>query len=758
MLNYKLFSKSLVKFSPLTLLFFLSLIPTVLAQPGTPGDSTVISRLQGKFIFDGVVDDECWENATSLPATMLTPVFGLPPSQKTDFFIAYDDDYVYMSGRMYDKTPEKIMASSRIRDEWSAQNDYLFWIFDTFNDHENGLMFATTPEGVRIDAAILNDATDLKNPYSIEWNTFWDVKTSRNERGWFAEIRIPVSSLRFQPKNDKVTMGLIAMRYRPESSEVDVFPAIPDKWGLWSWMKVSQARHAVFNGIESKKPSYIAPYAIGGINQESELASDGNSRKLHSDPKLNGGLDVKYGLTHNLTLDLSINTDFAQVEADNAQINLTRFSLFFPEKRTFFLERSSNFSFAFDEMNNLFYSRRIGLADDQYPVPIYGGARLVGRVGKWDIGFMDMQSHSFEHPSDSAKDLPGENFGVLRLRRQVFNANSYAGGIITSRIGVDGSYNTAYGLDGIFRIAGESYLDVKWVQTFDNDFKNVKNGLDNARIWIDLKNRKQKGFGYDIYMGHAGEFYLPECGYEQRSDFNQVGTKLLYGWLMKPESKVYSQKFTVSGEQLTENKTNLIQTRLFSAGYELNLKSAAYINIMLNRSTENITDEFTILETATVPPGKYSYNYITSFLNSSFGKKYYLQSILRFGQFYDGSLLSMNFKGTYSFGSGFRVEGVYEFDKVQFPSRNENVNGHIAGLKTIFMFNTKLTFTVFVQYSSAQNSVLTNLRFRYNSREGNDFYIVFNEGRNTFLNSETPPLQRIEGRSLMLKYTYTFVL
>ena len=159
-----------------------------------------------------------------------------------------------------------------------------------------------------------------------------------------------------------------------------------------------------------------------------------------------------------------------------------------------------------------------------------------------------------------------------------------------------------------------------------------------------------------------------------------------------------------------------------------------------------------------MPPGKYNYNYITSLLNTSYGKKYFLQSTLRIGQFYDGSLISINIKGIYSFSSGFRLEGVYEFDKVKFPSRNEIASGHIGGLKALLMFNTKLSFTAFIQYSSAENAVLTNLRFRYNQREGNDFYIVFNEGRNTSLNSETPPLQRIEGRSLMLKYTYTFVL
>lgn len=332
------FLVSLVRYFFLINLLSFSLAFQMMANQELTADTIIISRIKGTFIFDGKVDDECWENATSLPAIMQVPVFGQVPSQETDFLIAYDDNFVYVAGRMFDNKPGKLMTASRIRDEWTPQNDYLIWVFDTFNDDENGLIFATTPEGVRVDAAVLNDAINYENPYTIEWNTFWDVKTYRNEKGWFAEIRIPVSSLRFQPKDDKVTMGLIAMRYRPESSEIDIFPAISTKWSGVSWMKVSQARHVVFKGIKSKKPFYIAPYAIGGINQESELTSDGTTRKLNSDPEINGGLDVKYGITQNLTLDLSVNTDFAQVESDNAQINLTRFDLFFPEKRTFFLK------------------------------------------------------------------------------------------------------------------------------------------------------------------------------------------------------------------------------------------------------------------------------------------------------------------------------------------------------------------------------------------------------------------------------------
>lgn len=730
----------------------------IVAQEESKENPVTILKLQGKFTFDGITDDESWRNATRLPATMMVPVFGKSPTQETEFLITYDDKYVYLAGNMYDKTPEKILATSRIRDEWSPQNDYLIWVFDTFDDNENGLIFATTPEGVRVDAAVINDAVDINTPYSKDWNTFWDVKTSRNEKGWFAEIRIPVSSLRFQSVNGEVTMGLIALRYRPESSEIDIFPAIPDKWSGVSWMKVSQAGHVIFKGMKVEKPFYIAPYATGGINQESELAENDNVRVFRTNPKINGGLDLKYGITQNLTADITLNTDFAQVEADQAQINLTRFDLFFPEKRTFFLERSSNFSFAFDDKNNLFYSRRIGLADEQYPVPIYEGARLVGRTGKWDVGFMEMQTHSFRHPSDTLKDLPGENFGVLRLRRQVLNSNSYAGGIVTSRIGTDGSYNIACGLDGILKLPGDNYLDVKMVQTFDNTYESRVKWSDKSRIWLDLNNRKQRGLGYDINAGYAGELYQPECGYEQRSDFKKIGSSLLYGWLAKPESHIYGHRFTVGGKQWTQNRTNTVQTRLLSADYFLGMKNSASFDLMFNNSTEHISDSFRIMRSATVPPGDYNYNYFTSVLNSAAGKRYYLESHLNIGQFYDGSLISIYLMGNYSFTTGFRIEGFYEYDRVRFPSRYETANGHIAGLKTIFMFSTKLSFTAYIQYSKAENSVLSNLRFRYNPREGNDFYIVFNEGRNTFLHSEFPPLRRIESRAIILKYTYTFVL
>ena len=190
-------------------------------------------------------------------------------------------------------------------------------------------------------------------------------------------------------------MGLTCMRMIAHKNEVNVFPSIPPNWGESSVFRPSKAQEVVFEGLESRKPFYIAPYAIGGMQQDYIMNDDGTGYKLDKSPKFTGGLDVKYGLTNNLTLDLTVNTDFAQVEADDEQINLTRFSLFFPEKRTFFQERSSVFAFDFEPQASLFYSRRIGLYEGEQ-VPILGGGRITGMAGKWDLGLLDMQTQALK--------------------------------------------------------------------------------------------------------------------------------------------------------------------------------------------------------------------------------------------------------------------------------------------------------------------------------------------------------------------------
>ncbi len=309
------------------------------SESATTGDSTnslpfIIPLIRGSFKLDGIVDDACWNNLSPVPLVMHIPTFGNQPTEKSDVFICHDNEYVYVGGRFFDKEAGKINVSSRMRDNIGSQEDGFFIFFDTFNDHENSVGFHTNVAGVREDMTIAKDGTE-QGPWNNTWNTFWDVKTTRDNSGWYMEMRIPLSSLRFRENNDKVDMGIICLRYIPRKFEIDMFPAIPRNWGFWSFIKPSQSQKTELEGVHSKTPFYIAPYITSGLNQESRLNSEGTAYSMHNEPKLTGGLDMKYGITSNLTADLSINTDFAQVESDNAQINLTRFSLFSQKKGCF---------------------------------------------------------------------------------------------------------------------------------------------------------------------------------------------------------------------------------------------------------------------------------------------------------------------------------------------------------------------------------------------------------------------------------------
>jgi hypothetical protein len=371
--------------------------------------------------------------------------------------VAYDDNFLYVAGWLYDSDPKRIQELTFKRDDFGA-SDWFGIGLDTFSDKENALAFYTTPTGNRIDATNKNDAQG-DDWLSYSWNTFWYCATSRTPEGWFAEFKIPLSSLRYQDKNGRVVMGMAINRRIARKNEYNTFPLISNQWGFTSQFKPSQMQPIVFENLRPRTPVYVTPYLLGGLSSVPQINADLTAYQLQHTATFNAGLDMKIGLTSNLTADLTINTDFAQVEADDQQVNLTRFNLFFPEKRLFFQERASIFNFSFGGVNQLFYSRRIGLNDGQR-IPILAGGRVVGRIGRWDVGVLDMQTKA-------VGSLSSENMSVVRLRRRVLNQNSYIGLMTTSRLGTDGHANVAYGIDGIFRVYKQNFLSVNWAQTFD---------------------------------------------------------------------------------------------------------------------------------------------------------------------------------------------------------------------------------------------------------------------------------------------------
>ena len=722
------------------------LLVTVSVTAALAQQRPVIRRIGGPVTLDGPSDEAAWASIEPLPLVTHTPAFGNPPSERTEILIAFDDVYLYLAGRLYDD-PSGIQGFSLKRDELSPVNDYFGLVLDTFNDKENALALLTTPAGIRLDMTIFNDAQD-DLPFNTSWDTFWDVAVAETEEGWFAELRIPISSLRFQEKDGEVVMGLIAWRYIARKGEVAIYPAVPPNWGAWSIFKPSQAQEVVFEGLHSRRPLYITPYVLGGRGRRNELNDAETAYDRIDTPTGDLGLDVKYGLTSNLTLDLTLNTDFAQVEADDQQVNLTRFSLFFPEKRRFFQERAAVFDFSTGGPNRLFYSRRIGLHEGQ-EVDILGGARLVGRVGGWDVGVLEMQTARQE-------DLPSENFAVARLRRQVFNPNSYVGLLATSRVGAGDSYNVAYGFDAILRLFGEDYLTLNWAQTFEDSVEGSIAGLAPIKVRVDWERRGQKGLGYAFGFARAGRTFNPGLGFEMREDFSRVGDRILYGWLPGESSPLQRHFVALNAFAFLRNADGKVESAEIGPEWQGTFKNSAAVGIKLKHFYEDLEEAFELSDETSVPAGRYTFQALEARYDPPGGRAMRTPVTLSAGRFYDGRRLTLGITPEWSASRHLRVGGFFERSLVTFPDRGERFDALVARLRVQLTVSTRVATNAFIQYSSAADALIANIRFRYNPREGTDLYVVYNHGINTDRYGYTPLRPRLRDRTLLLKYAYTF--
>ncbi len=749
-------------FMPIFLAISIGILSTTWAQEGGQDidlftlkrtDRISIQRLAGPVELDGRLNENSWKAVRSLPLIMMSPRFGDQPSEQSTVLVAYDDDHVYVGAVLFESEPDKIQATTKKRDAMTASTDWFGVFFDTFNDKENALAFFTTPSGLRFDAHVFNDArlespTDM--PVNLSWNTFWDVAVVRHEMGWSAEMRIPLSSLRFQDSGGRVVMGLAVFRWIAHKNEEAIFPAIPPNWGQMSVWKASQFQEVEFEGLVSRRPLYVTPYLLAGRSKTNELNEEETEYLKEDKTEFNVGLDVKYGLTSNLTLDLTVNTDFAQVEADDVQVNLTRFSLFFPEKRLFFQERSSNFEFSLGGQSRLFYSRRIGLHEDEDKiVPIYGGIRLVGRLGGWDVGFLDMQTAPLG-------DLSSENFGVLRLRRRIFNPYSYVGGMVTSRIGADGVYNVAYGLDGIFRLFGDDYLSFDFAQTYETDAANRVLSLDPTRLGLNWERRTQRGLGYSFSFSRIGPDFNPGMGFLMRENYTRFGMRWLYGWFPGDASPLFSHDVFLDGALYVGNFTKRVESFEFGPGWEFSSKSGWAGTVSPKVFYEEITEEFELSDDAFVPVGKYSFAGLSGFVQMPPGNYLSGVFILDAGSFYDGYRISLGFMPQWTIVPDLELTGMLQWNQVWFPGRDQRFLGPLGQIRLLATLTTEFSASALVQYSADDDQVVTNIRLRFNPREGTDIYLVYNDGLNTDRAGKFPFPPRTSARALLVKVNYTF--
>jgi hypothetical protein len=717
-----------------------------LAQPA--GEVKPITRLNGNIQLDGIVDEASWLLVDPLPLTMHWPVFKGDITESSEIRVAYDDENIYVGAICYDSDPSKIQVTTFQRDNWGEEDDQVAIILDPYNDNENSLVFAVTVTGSRIDAVIKNDSQG-DDPVSLSWNSYWEAASTRDNRGWQAEMKIPFSSLRFQEENGSVEMGMIAYRYIARKHELNSFPAIPADWGFWSFTKASQAQTVSFQDVKNERPWYISPYGLVGLGHHHQ-ADDNGVYDSTPDRIFQPGLDLQHALTDNLNADFTLFTDFAQVEADNQVVNLSRFSLFFPEKRKFFLERASIFDFQTDLNNNMFYSRRIGINDGEM-IPLWGGIRLVGRMDSWDVGFLTLQSRE-------TGNFASENFGVLRLRKNVFNQRSYLGGMMTSRFGLDGKRNIVYGIDGIINMFRQDYLQVNLAQSWDTGDSASIAIYDRSRMYLMWEKRIINGFGYRFSYSSVGQNYIPGLGFEQRYNFSQFGDRIFYSWFAPEKSSLRQTVVTLHGGISLNNSTHEPETSTLALESRWAWKRGSGLTVKVENLLDNVPAIFNLSDTDTITPGRYSNSILGITHSSAPVGMFQAETNLKAGTFYGGNLGSISLSTQVIFSKYFEMLAFYEYSHIKFPKQDDPFVSHVARLNMTASLNVKLSLSGFVQLNSLQGISSLNFRLRYNPIDGNDLYLVYNEVLNNHSRQSLRNHPLSDSRNIMIKYIHTFRL
>ena len=719
-------------------------------------------RLNAPLRVDGVLDDGIYETVPSIEGfVQQLPIEGAPTTERTEAWVFFNDDAVYVTARLWSSVPEsQWIANEMQRDSFQIiQNDYFSVGLDTFYDRRNGVAFMVTPIGGFFDYEI----TDEGNPNS-DWNPIWNSSTGRFDGGWTVEMEIPFKSLRFRPGVGQV-WGLQLGRNIRYKNETTYLTTVPISAGP-GMFRLSAA--GTLTGVEvpsGNRRFEIKPYAIGSVN--SNLTS---TPQILNEGAGDGGIDVKYGVTQNLTADFTYNTDFAQVEADEAQLNLSRFNLFFPEKREFFLEGRGIFDFGRaagttggqfratrlggsgffggGDAPTVFYSRRIGLAGGE-TVPILGGARVTGKTGRYTIGALNIQTR------DVAGTAAGTNFSVLRVKRDILR-RSRIGGIFTGRsVSVDGTdTNEAYGVDGAFSFYDNVNFYGYYARTRTRGIELESGAQGNEESY-------QAAFSYagDLYGLQAehlvvGDAFNPEIGFVRRDDF--LRNYVLARYSPRPSMDAVRQ-FTWEGSyDYFENGAGVPETRIAQGTFGTEFENSDRVSANFEHRYDWVPQTFDAAGVVPVPVGEYEYQSI--FMSYAMGQQRRVSGTLSLwrGGYYHGDITAVGYqRGRVEITPQFSLEPGLSVNRITLPDAVYTVP--LATSRVTYTFTPRMFFGALIQYSPVGESISANLRLRWEYRPGSELFVVYNDQRDvadfSFGGRRWPVLQN---RAFVIKFNRLF--
>lgn len=718
----------------------LSLQAPIMEAAATKQPKASAASLTIKPVLDGEIrGDAAWEKVTPIQEFwQIRPNIGKPASQDTDVYIGYTNDTLYIGVILHDSEPEKIIIADSRRDADLQETDSFTLIIDSFLDQQNGFVFGTNAAGIEYDGQVTKEGSGNFGSggggFNLNWDTNWSVKTKMGDYGWSLEMAIPFTSLRYG-KESIQKWGFNFQRNIRRINETSYWAALDRQYNIY---RVSAAGTIDNIKVPVQRNLKITPYGLAKSISGNNISSDSNQEF---------GMDIKYSVTPSLTLDLTYNTDFAQVENDEFQINLDRFSLFLPEQRPFFLENAGQFAVGVPREIELFFSRRIGISSNGQQIPIKGGARLSGKVGSnTNVGLLHM----------SAEGLPGSapqnDFTVARVNKEYGNRSSL-GFLVVNREG-DGSldddpqsdYNRTYAIDGRFGIGQYGDISGFYAKTQSPHL----NGKDSAFMFrADYNSQK---WSYRGALSHVGSNFNPEVGFLKRKGFDKANFLLLRRLQSDSWKSLYEMRPHIAYTGYWGDD-GFHETGYWHIDQQWEWKNGYEIHTGVNLLHEGVRESFNLVGDKVIEPGEYDDEELNLVLKTDQGAPLSLFLRSKIGGLFGGDRIELNPRIRYRIGDTFNANLSWSYNRIDLKDGGEPFTINVGSLRMTYSFNPKISLQALVQYNDSTDVLATNFRFAWLTSADAGFYLVYNETRDDDIG------QFLETRKeWILKYSKTFDL